>query len=49
MAIFATYILKDVIFAKMNDIRVVVDEMENKTRSTAWPYPTYGAILFSVK
>ena len=40
---------RDVIFASMNDIRTVVDEMEDKTRSTAWPYPTYGAILFSVK
>ena len=40
---------KDVIFASMNEIRSIVDEMENRTRSTAWPYPTYGAILFSVK
>ncbi len=40
---------KDVIFASMIEIRSIVDEMENKTRSTAWPYPTYGAILFSVK
>ena len=40
---------RDVIFASMNDIRTVVDEMEDKTRSSAWPYPTYGAILFSVK
>ncbi|MBQ6023766.1 MAG: glutamine synthetase III [Clostridia bacterium] len=40
---------RDVIFASMNDIRIVVDEMEDKTRSSAWPYPTYGAILFSVK
>lgn len=40
---------KDVIFASMNEIRKLVDEMEDKTRSTAWPYPTYGAILFSVK
>ncbi len=40
---------KDVIFASMNEIRKIVDEMEDRTRSTAWPYPTYGAILFSVK
>ena len=40
---------KDVIFRSMNEIRGIVDRMEDKTRSTAWPYPTYGAILFSVK
>ena len=43
------FFFKDVIFSAMNDIRKIVDEMEDKTRSTAWPYPTYGAILFSVK
>ena len=40
---------RDVIFAGMNDIRQTVDKMEDMTRSSAWPYPTYGAILFSVK
>jgi len=40
---------RDVIFAGMNDIRQIVDIMEDKTRSSVWPYPTYGAILFSVK
>ena len=40
---------KDVIFGSMNEIRCIVDKMEDRTRSTAWPYPTYGAILFSVK
>ena len=40
---------RDVIFAGMNDIRQTVDVLEDKTRSSVWPYPTYGAILFSVK
>ncbi|MCH5198241.1 MAG: glutamine synthetase III [Oscillospiraceae bacterium] len=40
---------RDVILAGMNEIRRTVDSMEDKTRSSAWPYPTYGAILFSVK
>ena len=43
------FFFRDVIFAAMNEIRGIVDEMEDKTRSSEWPYPTYGAILFSVK
>ncbi len=43
------FFFKNVILAEMNGIREVVDEMEDKTASSAWPYPTYGAILFSVK
>lgn len=39
----------DVIFADMNDLREVVDELETVVPSDIWPYPTYGEILYSVK
>ena len=40
---------KDVVFAAMNELRIVVDELETHTAAEYWPYPTYGDILFSVK
>ena len=39
----------DVIFADMNSLREVVDELETVIPSDIWPYPTYGEILYSVK
>ena len=39
----------DVIFADMNELREVVDELETVVPSDVWPYPTYGEILYSVK
>ncbi len=39
----------DVIFADMNSLREVVDELETVIPSDMWPYPTYGEILYSVK
>jgi glutamine synthetase len=39
----------DVIFADMNELREVVDELETLVPSDIWPYPTYGEILYSVK
>ncbi len=38
----------DCVFAAMNELRVVVDEMETLTDAKRWPYPTYGDLLFSV-
>ena len=43
------FFCKDRILVLMNEIRVLLDEMEEVTRTDVWPYPTYGAILFSVK
>ena len=40
---------KEVVFAAMNELRAVVDELETQTAATYWPYPSYGEILFSVK
>ncbi|MBQ8614665.1 MAG: glutamine synthetase III [Ruminiclostridium sp.] len=39
----------DEIFAKMNEIRADVDELETMVASSYWPVPAYGEILFSVK
>ena len=39
----------DVIFADMNELRQVVDELETVIPGDIWPYPTYGEILYSVK
>lgn len=40
---------KDAVFAAMNELRIVVDELETNTAARFWPYPSYGDILFSVK
>ena len=40
---------RDSIFAAMNELRIVVDELETLTSSEFWPYPSYGDILFRVK
>ena len=37
------------VFAAMNELRIVVDELETNTAGSYWPYPSYGDILFSVK
>ena len=38
----------DVVFAAMNELRAVSDEMETITSSGYWPYPTYDELLFGV-
>ena len=40
---------RDRVFAAMNELRIVVDEMETHCSARFWPYPSYGDILFSVK
>jgi len=40
---------KDSVFAAMNELRILVDELETLTSAESWPYPSYGDILFSVK
>ena len=47
MRIRAEY-FHDVVFAAMEDLRVVADELETITARKYWPYPTYGDLLFSV-
>ncbi len=36
------------VFAAMQELRAVGDEMETSVSSEYWPYPTYGDLLFSV-
>lgn len=43
------FFYKDKVLRSMNEIRKIVDAMEDKTGTQRWPYPTYGSILFSVK
>lgn len=38
----------DVVFAAMNELRAVSDEMETITSADYWPYPTYDELLFGV-
>ena len=40
---------KDKLLCAMTELRILVDELETKTHSAFWPYPSYGDILFSVK
>ena len=40
---------KDTVFAAMNELRILIDELETHTSAEYWPYPSYGDILFSVK
>ncbi len=44
-ALFARHSLLE----NMNSLRAVVDELEQKTARSHWPYPTYAEILYSVK
>lgn len=36
------------VFANMQELRAIADEMEINTASDYWPMPTYGELLFSV-
>ena len=38
----------DKVFAAMQEMRAIADEMETMTSSEFWPYPTYGDLLFKV-
>ena len=37
------------VFEGMEKLRAFVDEAETLTDNSAWPYPTYGDLMFSVK
>ncbi len=39
---------KEHVLAAMQELRAVADEMETNMSSKAWPYPSYGSMLFSV-
>ncbi|MDE7258589.1 MAG: glutamine synthetase type III, partial [Lachnospiraceae bacterium] len=39
---------RDEIFAAMQSLRAVVDELETITPENLWPFPTYTELLFGV-
>ena len=39
---------KEVVFADMQALRAIGDDMETQTGSKYWPYPSYGEMLFGV-
>ena len=39
----------DSVIPKMNELRVIGDEMETITGKEYWPFPSYGELLFSVQ
>jgi glutamine synthetase len=43
----ATY-YRDVVIAKMTDVRRIADELEYRVGEKYWPYPTYGDLLFKI-
>ncbi len=38
----------DTVFAAMQELRAVADELEVNTAESYWPFPTYGDLLFSI-
>lgn len=42
------YFYRNSIFAAMQEMRAVIDELETNTAKKYWTFPTYGEILFSV-
>lgn len=38
----------DSVFASMQEVRAIVDELETSTAKEFWPFPTYGDLLFSI-
>ena len=40
---------KEKLVSCMTELRILADELETKTDSDYWPYPSYGEILFSIK
>lgn len=41
--------IRDIILAKMGELRLACDEAETVTAKKYWPFPTYGDLLFSVR
>lgn len=39
---------RDVVFAKMSELRAVADELETIVDEELWPFPTYGQLLFNI-
>ena len=39
---------KDVIFASMQEVRAVADELESVCSQEDWPFPTYSKLLYDI-
>lgn len=39
---------RDVVFAKMNELRAVADKLETIVDEKVWPFPTYAQLLFNI-
>ncbi|MCQ2437214.1 MAG: glutamine synthetase III [Clostridia bacterium] len=44
-----SYMIRDVLIPRMNELRARCDQAEIKTAKSFWPYPSYADLLFSVK
>ncbi len=44
-----SYFIRDEILPKMAELRAACDEAETLTAKSAWPFPSYGDLLFSVR
>lgn len=44
-----SYMIRDELIVKMNELRVSCDEAETLTAEKFWPFPTYGELLFGVR
>lgn len=40
--------MRNYVFAAMQELRAVADELESLVDESVWPFPTYGDLLFSV-
>ena len=41
--------IRDEMLSQMTVLRSAADEAETLTAESAWPFPTYGELLFSVR
>ena len=39
---------RDTVFAAMQELRAIADDLETIVGETYWPFPTYGELLFGV-
>ena len=44
-----SYMIRDTVLGKMEELRAACDEAETMTAKKYWPFPTYGDLLFGVK
>ena len=44
-----SYAIRDTVLSRMDALRGVADEAETLTAEKAWPFPTYGELLFGVR